>query len=73
VEQKAYRSLPPRDARVGTGLGEHSLKTYVAYEAEIDFVDVVPQVARMRLSLNCTFESLHDERDLAWDVTGKGH
>jgi uncharacterized protein with ParB-like and HNH nuclease domain/predicted transport protein len=52
---------------------EHFLKKYVAYKAETNFVDVVPQVARMRLSLNCTFESLHDERGLAWDVTGKGH
>ncbi len=52
---------------------EHFLKKYVAYKAETNFVDVVPQVARMRLSLNCAFESLHDERGLAWDVTGKGH
>jgi predicted transport protein len=27
----------------------------------------------MRLSLNIPIEALHDERGLAWDVSGKGH
>ncbi|MEU9510692.1 DUF262 and DUF1524 domain-containing protein [Micromonospora sp. NPDC048170] len=52
---------------------EQFLKLYVAYKVETNFVDVVPQVARLRLSLNLPFESLHDERGLAWDVTGRGH
>lgn len=52
---------------------EHFLKLYVAYKSETNFVDLVPQVARLRLSLNLPFEALHDERGLAWDVTGKGH
>ncbi|WP_028650207.1 DUF262 and DUF1524 domain-containing protein [Nocardioides halotolerans] len=52
---------------------EQFLKLYVAYKAETNFVDVVPQVARLRLSLNLPFEALHDERHLAWDVTGRGH
>lgn len=52
---------------------EQFLKLYVAYKTETNFVDVVPQVARLRLSLNMPFEALHDERKMAWDVTGKGH
>lgn len=52
---------------------EQFLKLYVAYKLETNFVDVVPQVARLRLSLNLPFERLHDERKLAWDVTSKGH
>jgi predicted transport protein len=52
---------------------EQFLKLYVAYKTESSFVDVVPQVARLRLSLNLPFETLHDERKLAWDVTGRGH
>ncbi|MGI8684548.1 MAG: DUF5655 domain-containing protein [Acidimicrobiales bacterium] len=52
---------------------EHFLKLYVAYKTETNFVDVVPQVARLRLSLNLPFEVLHDERKQAWDVTGRGH
>ena len=34
---------------------------------------MVPQKARLRLSLNIPLEALHDERGLAWDVSGKGH
>jgi len=52
---------------------EQFLKLYVAYKVETNFVDVVPQVARLRLSLNLPFEALHDERNQAWDVTGRGH
>lgn len=49
------------------------LKKYVAFKAETNFVDVVPQKARLRLSLNIPIESLHDERGLAWDVSNRGH
>lgn len=49
------------------------LKLYVAFKAETNFVDIVPQRARLRLSLNLPIEALHDERSLAWDVSGKGH
>ncbi|WP_431841599.1 GmrSD restriction endonuclease domain-containing protein [Calidifontibacter indicus] len=55
------------------GITQQFLKLYVAFKAETNFVDVVPQKARMRLSLNIPLESLHDERNLAWDVSGKGH
>ncbi len=49
------------------------LKLYVAFKAETNFVDVVPQVGRLRLSLSIPIEALNDERDLAYDVSGKGH
>ncbi|QOD04366.1 DUF262 and DUF1524 domain-containing protein [Pseudarthrobacter sp. BIM B-2242] len=49
------------------------LKQYVAFKAETNFVDVVPQKARLRLSLNIPLEALRDERGLAWDVSDKGH
>lgn len=49
------------------------LKLYVAFKAETNFVDVVPQKARLRLSLNIPIEVLRDERGLAWDVSDKGH
>lgn len=55
------------------GITRHFLKLYVAFKAETNFVDVVPQKARPRLSLNIPSEALHDERNLAWDVSGKGH
>ena len=51
---------------------EEILKLYVAYKAETNFVDVVPQKSRLRLSLNLHFHELHDPRGLAKDVTNLG-
>lgn len=51
---------------------EEFLKHYVAYKAETNFVDVVPQAARLRLSLNMHFHELYDPRHLAKDVTNIG-
>lgn len=51
---------------------EEFLKLYVAYKAETNFVDVVPQARRLRLSLNMQFHELHDPGGLAKDVTGVG-
>ena len=48
------------------------LKLYIAYEAETNFVDVVPQAKRLRLSLNMPFAELDDPRGLAKNVTGLG-
>ena len=45
---------------------------YVAYKAETNFVDVVPQMGRLLLSLNMQFHELVDPRGLARDVTGMG-
>jgi len=51
---------------------EEFLKLYVAYKAETNFVDIVPQKSRLRLSLNMQFHELHDPRGLAKDVTSLG-
>ncbi|MBI4880998.1 MAG: DUF262 domain-containing protein [Planctomycetes bacterium] len=51
---------------------EDILKLYVAYKAETNFVDVVPQKSRLRLTLNLHFQELHDPRGLATDVTNRG-
>jgi uncharacterized protein with ParB-like and HNH nuclease domain/predicted transport protein len=51
---------------------EEFLKLYVAYKAETNFVDVVPQASRLRLSLNMQFHELHDPRGIAKDVTNLG-
>ena len=51
---------------------EEFLKLYVAYKAETNFVDVVPQASQLRLSLNLRFHELHDPKGLATDVTNLG-
>jgi predicted transport protein len=51
---------------------EEFLKLYVAYKAETNFVDVVPQAKRLRLSLNMAFPEITDPRGICKDVTGLG-
>lgn len=53
-------------------VSEEFLKLYVAYKAETNFVDIVPQKSRLRLSLNMQFHELHDPKGLARDVTSLG-
>jgi uncharacterized protein with ParB-like and HNH nuclease domain/predicted transport protein len=51
---------------------EEILKIYIAYKAETNFVDVVPQARRLRLSLNIPFKTINDPRKLCRDVTNLG-
>ncbi|ANV85761.1 hypothetical protein AWQ21_14600 (plasmid) [Picosynechococcus sp. PCC 7003] len=51
---------------------EEFLKLYVAYKAETNFVDVVPQAKRLRLSLNMKFPEINDPKGLCKDVTNLG-
>lgn len=48
------------------------LKLYIAYKAETNFVDIVPQAKRLRLSLNMPFAELYDPKGLAKNVTDVG-
>ena len=51
---------------------EEVKKLYVAFKAETNFVDVVPQAKRLRLSLNMPFSEIEDPRGLCKDVTNLG-
>ena len=53
-------------------VSEEFLKLYVAYKAETNFVDVVPQAKRLRLSLNMRFADVNDPKGLCKDITGIG-
>lgn len=51
---------------------EEFLKLYVAYKAETNFVDVIPQSKRLRLTLNLAFSEINDPRNICRDVSGLG-
>ena len=53
-------------------VSEEFLKLYVAYKAETNFVDVVPQAKRLRLALNMRFNEVNDPKALCKDVTDIG-
>ena len=53
-------------------VSEEFMKLYVAYKAETNFVDVVPQAKRLRLALNMRFAEVNDPKGLCKDVTDIG-
>lgn len=53
-------------------VSEEFLKLYVAYKAETNFLDVIPQAKRLRLILNMRFPDVIDPRGSCRDVSGKG-
>lgn len=63
--RKEVRTLDPC-------VSEEFLKLYVAYKAETNFVDVVPQAKRLLLSLNMAFAEVSDPKGLCKDVAGLG-
>lgn len=53
-------------------VSEEFLKLYVAYKAETNFVDVVPQARRLRLAINMPFHEIDDPEGICRDVTNLG-
>jgi uncharacterized protein with ParB-like and HNH nuclease domain/predicted transport protein len=51
---------------------EEFKKLYVAYKAETNFVDVIPQAKRLILILNVAFAEINDPKGLCRDVTNLG-
>lgn len=51
---------------------EEYLKLYVAYKAETNFVDVVPQTKRLLLILNMSIDEIEDPRGLCRDISNIG-
>jgi predicted transport protein len=53
-------------------VSEEFLKLYVAYKAETNFVDVVPQAKRLLLVLNLCIDDIEDPKDLCRDISDIG-
>ncbi|MEV0066650.1 DUF262 and DUF1524 domain-containing protein [Amycolatopsis sp. NPDC050768] len=67
-----FDMLRPQLLALDANVGEEIRKLYIAYKAETNVVDIVPQANRLRLSLNMPFPELWDPRGLARDVTNLG-
>ena len=57
---------------LGPQVREEFRRHYVAYKTRTNFVDLVPQKRRLRLTLNMRFDELSDSRGLAADITNLG-
>lgn len=51
---------------------EEFLKLYVAYKAETNFVDIVPQAKRLLLVLNLSIDDIEDPKGLCRDISNIG-
>ncbi len=54
-------------------VSEEFFKTVVAYKAETNFVDLVPQMKRLQLTLNMKLADIDDPKHICEDVSEIGH
>lgn len=52
---------------------EEFLKPYVAYKAETNFVDIIPQAKKLVIILNLNVDNLEDPINICEDISGIGH
>ncbi len=57
---------------IDSAVREEFLKLYIAYKTDTNFVDVVPQKSKLRLSLNMDIDEVYDPNNLCIDVKNKG-
>ena len=70
--RELFESLRREIIALDPCVNEEFLKLYVAYKAETNFVDIVPQSKQLRLSLNMRFPDITDPRGICKDVSGLG-
>lgn len=67
-----YQQLEKRILNLDATVRVEFKKLYIAFKAQTNFVDVVPQKKRLRLSLNTQFDKIKDPESLCKDVSGLG-
>jgi uncharacterized protein with ParB-like and HNH nuclease domain/predicted transport protein len=72
AQQRIFEAFRKEVLALDPCVTEEFLKLYVAYKAETNFVDVVPQARRLRLALNLPFAEINDPKGICEDVTGRG-
>jgi predicted transport protein len=67
-----YQALKKRIMNIDSSVNEEFKKLCIAYKSVTNFVDVVPQKSRLRLSLNMAYPDIIDPKGLCKDVSGLG-
>lgn len=67
-----FQQFRTRVLNLDSSVREEILKLYIAYKTTTNFVDVVPQATRLRLSLNMHFDEVDDPTGICKDVTNLG-
>lgn len=69
---EVYNALRKRILNIDSSVKEEYKKLYIAYKSTTNFVDIVPQKSRLRLSLNIDFGDIIDPKGLCKDVSDMG-
>jgi predicted transport protein len=67
-----YYALKKRIVNIDSSVKEEYKKLYIAFKSSTNFVDIVPQKIRLRLSLNIDYSEIIDPKGLCKDVSGLG-
>jgi uncharacterized protein with ParB-like and HNH nuclease domain/predicted transport protein len=67
-----YHALKKRILNIDSSVKEEYKKLYIAFKSSTNFVDIIPQKVRLRLSLNIDFPDIIDPKGLCKDVSGLG-
>jgi uncharacterized protein with ParB-like and HNH nuclease domain/predicted transport protein len=67
-----FEKLNIRILNLGTYVKREFKKLYIAYKADTNFVDVVIQSSRLRLSINMKFADVIDPKGICKDITSLG-
>ncbi|MFZ6053473.1 GmrSD restriction endonuclease domain-containing protein [Halocola ammonii] len=67
-----YKALEKRILNIDSSVRVEFKKLYIAFKSQTNFVDVVPQKKRLRLSLNSEFDQIKDPKGMCIDVSGLG-
>jgi len=67
-----FDELRKRILNLDSSVREEPLKLYIAYKTITNFVDIVPQKSKLRLSLNLNFDEVNDPKKLCVDVSNLG-
>jgi len=67
-----YKTLKQRILNIDSSVTEEYKKLYIAFKASTNFVDIVPQKSKLRLTLNMAYLDITDPKGLCKDVSGLG-
>lgn len=67
-----YKHLEKRILNIDPSVHVECKKLYIAFKSTTNFVDIVPQKKRLRLSLNMDFDKIKDPKEMCKDVSNLG-
>ncbi|MBU3202757.1 DUF262 and DUF1524 domain-containing protein [Clostridium algidicarnis] len=72
VTKILFNALDRRILNLSPDIKREFKKLYIAYKMDTNFVDIVVQKQRLRISANMKFSQVHDPHDICRDITNLG-